>query len=323
MPLIDIERILKDVKARGAKRVALQYPEGLVREILGISDRLTGEGLEVILVGEPCHGACDVPDVDCDVLVQFGHAPISSREHVIFEEVPLQGDLAVLEKCVPLLKSPVGLFTTVQHVHQIPDIKRYLGDKGIDVLVGRGGPRVKYDGQVLGCDFSTALTLKDNVKSFLYFGSGDFHPLGVALATGLEVVAADPFSGKVRSMEELRERFLRQRYAAIELASDAESFGILVSRKSGQMRMPLARDIESRLRKAGKKAYVFLFDEVIPQYLEGYGLDCFVSTACPRLGIDDYSRFKKPVITPPELEIVLKEREWKDYGFDDFTGTEG
>jgi 2-(3-amino-3-carboxypropyl)histidine synthase len=68
---------------------------------------------------------------------------------------------------------------------------------------------------------------------------------------------------------------------------------------------------------------VFLFDEVIPEYLEGYGLDCYVSTACPRLAVDDYSRFKKPVITPPELEIALKEREWKDYGFDDFAGTEG
>jgi 2-(3-amino-3-carboxypropyl)histidine synthase len=182
---------------------------------------------------------------------------------------------------------------------------------------------VRYEGQILGCDFSSALVLKDKVKSFLYFGSGDFHPLGVALATDIEVVAADPFTGKVESMEVLREKFLRQRFAAIELASSAESFGILVSGKSGQMRMELARDVAAKLKKAGKKAYVFQFDEIVPEHLEGYSIDCFVSTACPRLAIDDYSRFKKPIITPPELEIVLKEREWEDYRIDDFTRTEG
>ena len=49
-------------------------------------------------------------------------------------------------------------------------------------------------------------------------------------------------------------------------------------------------------------------------------MDAFVSVACPRIAIDDYALHKKPIITPPELEIVLGERKWEDYAFDEIEG---
>jgi 2-(3-amino-3-carboxypropyl)histidine synthase len=45
-------------------------------------------------------------------------------------------------------------------------------------------------------------------------------------------------------------------------------------------------------------------------------MDCWVSTACPRLAIDDCALFVKPLLTPVELDIVLDLREWKEYKFD-------
>ena len=47
-----------------------------------------------------------------------------------------------------------------------------------------------------------------------------------------------------------------------------------------------------------------------------FDADAYVSTACPRIAIDDYSRYRKPMITPSELEIVLGIREWEDYEMD-------
>ena len=47
-----------------------------------------------------------------------------------------------------------------------------------------------------------------------------------------------------------------------------------------------------------------------------YRVDAFVSTACPRLAMDDYSRYDKPVLTPIEAEVALGIREWDDYVFD-------
>ncbi|HDY74833.1 MAG TPA: diphthamide biosynthesis enzyme Dph2, partial [Euryarchaeota archaeon] len=46
-------------------------------------------------------------------------------------------------------------------------------------------------------------------------------------------------------------------------------------------------------------------------------LDAFVNTACPRITIDDTARYKRPVLTPIELGIVLGLREWDDYAMDE------
>jgi 2-(3-amino-3-carboxypropyl)histidine synthase len=321
--MIDLDRILSEIKARGCRTVGLQFPEGLKKKILGIADGLRKEGLEVVLVGDPCHGACDIASVPCDILVHLGHAPIKTGKNIIYEEVHIDGKMDVLEKCLPLLEAPVGLLTNVQHIHQLPAVRDYLERKNLTTKTGRGDERIKYDGQILGCNFSAASSIGKDVKTFLYFGSGDFHPLGVALATDREVVAADPFTREARSMNTQRDKFLRQRFAAIEASSSAESFGILVSGKFGQSRLNLAKGLADKIRKHGKKAYILQFDEVVPEYLEGYDLDCLVSTACPRIAIDDYMRFKKPIVTPVELEIILKERAWEDYTMDEILGERG
>jgi 2-(3-amino-3-carboxypropyl)histidine synthase len=51
-------------------------------------------------------------------------------------------------------------------------------------------------------------------------------------------------------------------------------------------------------------------------------VDAFVSVACPRIAIDDFAIYKKPIITPPEAEIVYGQRKWEDYIFDEIAGQE-
>ena len=53
--------------------------------------------------------------------------------------------------------------------------------------MGEGGPRLAAPGQLLGCSSAAARTL--DVPGYLYLGTGVFHPLTVALATGKPVVA--------------------------------------------------------------------------------------------------------------------------------------
>ena len=58
-------------------------------------------------------------------------------------------------------------------------------------------------------------------------------------------------------------------------------------------------------------------DYVSPDLLLPYNLDAFVMTACPRIAIDDSAMYKKPVLTPNELEIVLGIKEWDEYQMDE------
>ena len=40
-------------------------------------------------------------------------------------------------------------------------------------------------------------------------------------------------------------------------------------------------------------------------------------TACPRIAIDDSIMYKKPLLTPQELEIAIGKRKWEDYEIDE------
>jgi len=137
------------------------------------------------------------------------------------------------------------------------------------------------------------------------------------------VIAADPFSNSVKKHElyELKDIILRQRYGAIANSKNAKEFGILIGLKRGQQRMDLAHKVKEMLDVFNKKSLIIAMDNFSPVSLQGFGnIDCFVSTACPRIAIDDYLQYKTPIITPVELEIVFGKRKWEDYRFDQILG---
>jgi 2-(3-amino-3-carboxypropyl)histidine synthase len=96
---------------------------------------------------------------------------------------------------------------------------------------------------------------------------------------------------------------------------EAERFGVLVSRKLGQYRPELARRLCADIRRHDRVAYAVLTDTITPA-IDYMDFDCFVSTACPRVAIDDGPRYKKPLLTPVELSMALGDRPWEPYVFD-------
>jgi len=305
--------LIELLKKRGAKRVALQFPEGLKRRSATVSAALKDAGFEVILSGDPCYGACDLA-LDtltyADVLVHFGHAPVDEQPEVIFEPYPMDFDVAVLENALPFLKGdPVGLVTTVQHVHLIPAMELFLQAKGIPCSVAEGGGRTPNRGQVLGCSFSAAKAT--GAKQILFVGTGIFHPIGIALATHSRVIALDPLTGSAQEVS--GDALMRRRFAVMEKARGAKNVGIIVSTKSGQKRMDLAR----RLASLSPTAVIVTMREVNPDELLNLGFACYVNTACPRLAYDDQVRFPVPVLSPQEFEILCGVRTWDAYTIDE------
>ncbi|MDO9537508.1 MAG: diphthamide biosynthesis enzyme Dph2, partial [Thermoplasmata archaeon] len=225
--------------------------------------------------------------------------------------------IPVLDKAIPHLEGTVGLLTTAQHIHLVGTMVNHLKSKGINVLVGKGDDRLFAEGQVLGCNASSARAVSDEVESYLFVGTGTFHPLAIALASPKPVIVADPVSGEVRDIADTRDRMLRQRHAAIERARLARRFGIILSSKSGQRREKIAYRMRELLASIGLESVIVEFDTVTPQKLENIGLDAWVSTACPRLAIDDFATFAIPVLTVPETEIMASKRSWDDYIFDE------
>jgi 2-(3-amino-3-carboxypropyl)histidine synthase len=134
------------------------------------------------------------------------------------------------------------------------------------------------------------------------------------------VLILDPMMDEVRDVNDLKERILRQRHGAIVRAEAAARFVILVSTKVGQMRMELAKQLRRLAEENGKRAEIVLLEDVHPDRLLPYDADAFVSTACPRIAIDDYLRYERPLLTPVEMEIVLGKRPWSEYRMDSILG---
>jgi 2-(3-amino-3-carboxypropyl)histidine synthase len=305
--------IIRHLRKRGAKSVALQFPAGLKRRAAAFAADLREEGFDVIISGDPCYGACDLALgtlAYADVLVHMGHAPVDEQERVIFLPYEVDFNVAVLEKAIPLLgETTTGLVTTVQHAHLIPAMESFLKERGVDVRVADGRGRTPLRGQVLGCCFTTA---KDTgAEETLFVGTGLFHPIGIALATKARVIALDPLTGTAQEVS--GEALLRRRFGIIEKARGATRIGIMVSTKSGQGRMNLAR----RLVALSSHAVIVTMNEVSPDELLNLGFDCYVNTACPRLAYDDQVRFPVPVLSPQEFEILCGVRRWDQYMIDE------
>ena len=330
---IDFESAVNKIKNEGYKRVVLQLPEGLKTHFVDFADFIQSKtDAEVIASADPCFGACDIisnklENLDIDFILQIGHTQIPELKNysipTTFLNAQYSVDLEALEKkIIPYLKEKVGLVTTAQHVDEISKISKKLFENQIETKIGKGDSRIAYKGQILGCNFSSAKKIADVVDMFLFIGSGNFHPLGLMISTKKKVVAYDPYTNEVKSSEldDLKDITLKQRYGAIARAKDAKVFGILIGTKIGQQRIRLAEELKEIISSKNKKAYTIVVDHFAPEFLESFrNIDCFVSTACPRIAIDDYMQYKIPILTPVELKILLGFIKWDDYVFDEIT----
>ena len=239
----------------------------------------------------------------------------ATPEHMSEEEAK-ERFLDAVGRMAPLTGTKLGLVGSIQHLHLLPDFHDRLEKAGYDVTIPIGGARLSFPGQVLGCNYSGD---DDSIGHYLFLGSGDFHPIGLVLHTGKPLAMLDPYTGDAEEMSlERIERILRQRSGLIMACGDAQRFGILIGEKPGQMRRTLALRMKRMLEKHGKKGYLLALEHIGPDLIDFYPVDAFVNTACPRIAIDDAVRYRKPLITPFELEVALGEKKWETgYQFDE------
>lgn len=322
----ELDRIVDAVRERGAETVGLQFPEGLKRRGPAVADDLRSllpETVSVMISGQPCYGACDLDTYlmrRTDVFVHFGHSPMKESEKILY--VPLFSNVDVVpimeqaheETLVPAGDDPdIGLVTTAQHMNTFDEMRDWLEARGYTVHTRKGDDRLTHEGQVLGCNYASADVDADQI---LYVGGGKFHPLGLAMEhPDKRVTIADPVNNVVTVAD--TEKFMKQRYASVHKAMDAERWGVIFCTKIGQGRWDKAQDIVD----ANDDAYLITMDEVTPDRLLNFGMDAYVNTGCPRITTDDGPRFEKPMLTPQEYRIAVGDEPLDALEFDTFHGT--
>jgi 2-(3-amino-3-carboxypropyl)histidine synthase len=316
------ERLKQEIVKLGAKRVLIQLPEGLKSEASRLAKIVEKVGALPIISADPCYGACDLAtseaeSLDADLIVHYGHAKLLKYEKVptIYIEARATINVAeAVERALPLMENwhKIGLTTTVQHVQTIDEAKEMLIRAGKIVMVGDAG-RLNYPGQVVGCNYSNAKSIAGDVEGFLFIGGGRFHALGLAISTFKPTVVADPYEKRAYSIDEEAQKIQRQRWASIQEAQKAKNFAVLVGLKPGQKRLEEALTIREKLEKAGKDAFLFAVREITPEVVMNFPtVDAYVNTACPRVSLDEPSKFQKPMLTLNEALVVVGEVSWKE-----------
>ncbi|RJX43519.1 diphthamide biosynthesis enzyme Dph2 [Halonotius aquaticus] len=321
----ELERIVDEIEERDAEKVGLQFPEGLKRRGPAVADDLrevVDDDVTILLSGQPCYGACDLDTYlmrRTDVFVHFGHSPMKESDQIIY--VPLFSNVdpfPILEDSLAEIPDPdddpaVGLVTTAQHMNRFGEMVEWLEERGYEVHTRKGDDRLTYEGQVLGCNYASADIDADNV---LYVGGGKFHPMGLAMEhQDKHIVIADPVNNVVTIADP--DQFLKERYATVHKAMDAEKWGVIFCTKIGQGRWEKAEEILEN----NDNAYLITMDEVTPDRLLNFDMDAFVNTGCPRITTDDGPQFHKPMVTPGEYEIAMGNKPLDELEFDTFHGT--
>jgi len=315
------ERVAREIKERNAETVLLQLPDGLRPTAFNLAQTLTEEtGAEIIISGDSCYGACDLAltqaeTIQADLIVHYGHSPmIQSETPVLYVEAAYDFDApALAEKALPLIRDwdGVGLTTTIQHVHQLQQVADTLHTHGVRTTTGKGTPT--HPGQILGCDYTAARAIADNVQGYLHIGAGRFHPLGLAVTTGKPIATANPYTMEAELLPEKEvTRLAMKRMAAINTAKSAQTWGILVSTKPGQRHIPQARRLQRLLTEDGRQATIILLDEINDHTLANFTEpQAYVDTACPRIAMDNPPDTTRPTLTPNETLIALNQKTWE------------
>lgn len=316
------KRLKQEIAKLGAKRVLLQLPEGFKPQGPRLADIVEKTGALPIISADPCYGACDIAmdaaeSLEADLIVHFGHSKFLAHGRVPTIYIETKSTVTVnktVQKALPLLSkfARIGLATSVQHQKELNQAREILTKAGKIVVVGDSG-QMSYPGQVLGCNYSNAKSIADQVDAFLFIGGGLFHALGVALNTSKPTVIADPYDNRAFSIENEAQKIIKQRWASIEEAQKAKTFGVLIGLKSGQKKIDQALKIRELAQKHGVAAFLLAAKEITPEtLLEFPAIDAYVNTACPRISLDAPGKFSKPVITVNEFMVVVGESSWEN-----------
>ncbi len=72
---LELDRAVDEIKKANAKTVCIQLPDGLKPQANKVSDYLEEKtGANILIYAGSCFGACDVPNVKADLIIQWGHS---------------------------------------------------------------------------------------------------------------------------------------------------------------------------------------------------------------------------------------------------------
>ena len=314
MIVIDEKRIFKEIEDKDPASVSLNGPDGILPQVQETANKISEKfGIPAYVLADTTWGTCDMNSMGSKVLgaeIQFniGHTintEVYEKNLILIDAYDDVEFDSVAKKCAEILKGrTISLVTDSQHLHQMDSVEKILTENNITVKIGKGKGQLN-DGQVFGCEFYPASELKKEVDAYVFLGQSNFHASGIALSTNLPTYVLDPYFNEVREVTEFAQKLKKKATLAIYKAAEAQTFGVIVGLKEGQLSKVFALKIKKQLEDAGKKVQLFALTDITNDRLRNLkGIDAFIQVACPRISTDN--QFDKPVLSTPQANALLK-----------------
>lgn len=232
-----------------------------------------------------------------------------------------EGEIKLTERLKNYLQKnkvkSIALFASIQFTN-LDNFINEINKIGIKVNTTKA-KRTNEPIQILGCDCyedSFTTNIINESDFILYVGDGLFHPKALLLSQSSQknpksVIIFNPISDKIEIINEKSiEKQLQKYKRNLKLFINADTIGILVTIKPGQQYFLAAKKLKQDLEKQGKKAYIFIEDTINLNNLENYiFIKAWVNTTCPRIGTDDITNIKQPLINLREAFDPIKALE--------------
>ena len=314
MIVIDERKVFEIIEERKPTSVALNGPDGILPKVQDLALKIGKKfGIPAYLLADTTWGSCDLNSIGGKILnaeIQFniGHTnklDVLEKNVIMidaYDNVPFD---KVITKCIDLLKGKtVSLITDSQHLHQIEYVKNVLEKNNVGVKIGKGKGQLN-DGQVFGCEFYPASETMGDVDANIFLGQSNFHAAGVALATNKPTYILDPYFNEVREISDFAKKLKKRSTLAIYSAAEAQTFGIIIGLKEGQLSKLTALKFKKELESKGKTVHLIALTEVTNERIRNLkGIDAFIQVACPRISTDN--EFDKPVLSTPQATALIK-----------------
>lgn len=329
----EIPKTIHRVRRSGAKKVALQFPEGLLMFATTISDIVTRfcDGVETLIMGDVTYGACCIDDytaraLGCDFLVHYAHSCLIPMDVTKIQTLYVFVDIAIdTAHLLATLERNFARGTTMAAVGTIQfngalhAVKPALERAGFTVLIPQVAPLSK--GEILGCTAPRlpAAAAAGAVDLLLYLGDGRFHLESAMIHNPhLPAYRYDPYSRKLTVERYDHVEMQQLRRDAIADARRAKKWGLILGALGRQGNPHTMTMIEAHLRARAIPFVNLLLSEIFPGKLALMrDVECWVQIACPRLSIDWGYAFPRPLLTPYEALVALGQtKEWWGDGND-------
>ena len=327
----EVRKTVWKIREMGAKRVALQFPEGLLMFACILADIFKQfTGARVIIMSDVTFGACCVDDysaraLHCDLLVHYGHSclvPIDVTRanscgrtlKAMYVFVGIAIDVEHLIGCIKATfvdpSTRMVLLGTVQFADAVYRAQKSL-DGAYEHGVGISQAKPLSKGEVLGC---TAPTIDPDVEVMVFVADGRFHLESAMIANPrVRAYRYDPYAKAITIEKYDTAGMMKVRRSIVASAASATRWGIVLGTLGRQGNPKILHRIRELMHSKGHSSFLLLLSEIFPSKMTLFDseVDAWVQIACPRLSIDWGEMFTKPVLSTYEAFVALGQAEWQ------------